>query len=196
MTARSAEQGDDRLGRLVLLVVFLCLLGGRFTLDRLSNSLPAFDLRFAGLGVALLAYIAWQLPNPSRRAQPIQIGAAAVFFAAWLWYMAASALWAPVHADITGNLLDLGFLGAFIALGWSAAARLPRPSVQALWSWFVAAGVLYALAAAAAGPGAQGRYSAFGGGPNIFVRVMVLAAMGALFYASTRGRNAVLWLLP
>lgn len=186
----------DRLGRFVLLVVFVCLLGGRFSLARLHSSLPAFDLRLAGLAVALLAYLLWQLPSTSSRPGPVRMGAWVAPFAGWLWFMALSGMWAPRHADVGGNLLDLALMGAFVALGWSAAARLPRAAVESLWAWFVAAGVIYALAAFAAGPGVQGRYSAFGGGPNIFVRVMVLAAIGALFYASVRGRQRVLWLLP
>jgi len=181
------------MGRFVLFVVFICLLGGRFTLDRLSSSLPAFDLRFAGLGVALAVFLLW---HTSGRLAPARMGPTILFFAAWLWYMALSSMWAPVDADITGNLIDLGLMGAFVALGWAAAARLPRDAVASVWTWFFAAGIVYALAAFAAGPGIQGRYSAFGGGPNIFVRVMVLATIGALYYASTHNRNRVLWFLP
>lgn len=183
------------MGRFVLFVVFICLLGGRFTLDRLSSSLPAVDLRFAGLGVALIVFLLWQA-NGHDRPVLARIGPTAVMFAAWLWYMALSAMWAPEAADVTGNLIDLALMGAFVALGWATAARLPREAVASLWTWFWVAGVIYALAAFAAGPGVQGRYSAFGGGPNVFVRVMVLATIGALFYAATRNRNRVLWLVP
>mgnify|MGYP001794075129 CR=1 FL=1 len=42
----------------------------------------------------------------------------------------------------------------------------------------VRAALIYFVLAMAAAPGAQGRYAAPGGGPNVFVRVMVLGAGG------------------
>lgn len=182
------------LSRLVLLVVFLCLLGGRFNLERLSADLPPIELRFVGLTVALLLYLIWQVTT-DRPDAAVRTGIGGILFTAWLWYMAASALRAPPGSRIIDNLLDLFFLGAFVALGWAVVARSPG-SVDRLWSWFAAAGAVYLIAALAAGPDVQGRFAALGGGPNVFVRVMVVAALAVTYLAAVRGATRLLWLLP
>lgn len=186
---------SPRLGRFALFVVFICLLGGRFSLARLHPSLPAFDLRFAGLAIAVIVVLVWRAtdrqPGPVTRSGP-----GAIVFAGWLWFMAASAMWAPPAARVSENLLDLGFMGAFVGLAWACVGRLPRDTVERVWTWFAVAGVIYFLAAVAAGPDIQGRYAAFGGGPNVFVRVMILAALAVTYLASQRAQPRWLWCLP
>lgn len=191
---RTAERGE-RLGRFSLLVVFLCLLGGRFSLSRLHSSLPAFDLRFAGLAVAVLGFLLWRATD-EREVTPVRSGPGAILFAGWLWFMAASALWAPPDARVGENLLDLAFMGAFVGLAWACVGWLPSDTVDRLWKWLAITGVVYFVAAIAAGPDVQGRYAALGGGPNVFVRVMVLAALAVTYLASHKGRTRLLWLLP
>lgn len=184
-----------RLGRLALFVVFICLLGGRFSLSRLHASLPAFDLRFAGLAVAVLVFLIWRARD-NASGSVTRSGPGAIVFAAWIWFMAATGLWAPPDARVIENLLDLGFMGAFVGLAWACVGHLPPDTVERVWTWFAVAGAVYFLAAIAAGPDIQGRYAAFGGGPNVFVRVMILAALAVTYLASQRSRPRWLWFLP
>lgn len=185
---------SDRYGRLTLLVVFLCLLGGRFTLNRLGAGLPAFDLRFVGLAALAFSALLWVATRDVPKG--VGTGGAAAVFAGWLWYMVASGLWSPPQADVASAVLDLMFQGVFTAAAWAAYGRLPARAADWVWLWFLVAGLVYILSAVVEGPDVQGRYSALGGGPNIFVRVMVLAALGALYLATTRSKPRLLWLVP
>ena len=74
--------------------------------------------------------------------------------------------------------------------------RLSRTAIRAVWWWIAITGMVYFAAAVYAGPGLQGRYSAFGGGPNVFVRVMVLACFGAFFLATVRNSRWILLTVP
>lgn len=178
----------DRHGQAVLLIVFICLLGGRFTLDRVSPGLPALDLRVAGLAVALSMFGLWVAAARDRMAGPVRVGAGLYWFLAWCGYMALSSLWATDGARISTYLPDLGLLAAFILLGIAVLGRLSRQATTVVWRWLYGLGFIYFAGALAAGPDAQGRYAAFGGGPNVFVRVMVLATIAALFLAARSGR--------
>src|SRR5690606_25702283 len=104
---------SDRYGRLTLLVVFLCLLGGRFTLNRLGAGLPAFDLRFVGLAALAFSALLWVATRDVPKG--VGTGGAAAVFAGWLWYMVASGLWSPPQADVASAVLDLMFQGVFTA---------------------------------------------------------------------------------
>lgn len=185
----------DRYGRFVLLAVFVVLLGGRFTFDRLGP-FPAWDLRLGALVVAGVLCLVWA--TVAREKTPaVRVGPLAGWFAAWIAWMALSAFWAPPGARVGAALLDLAVMAALVAIGWGAAARVHPRVLGALWWALFITGLLYLAGAAAAGPDVQGRYSAFGGGPNVFVRVMALAVLSALFLAITRRHHWALWgILP
>ncbi len=92
------------------------------------------------------------------------------------------------------NLLLL--VGAVLFAG-VVFQRLPEEGMRFIWWLFVMAGVVYFVAAVIQGAGALGRFSAFGGGPNVFVRVLSLGAIAALALGVQRGRNRwVLLLAP
>ncbi|SFK92917.1 O-antigen ligase family protein [Geodermatophilus ruber] len=194
MTGRDELRSIDRYGRWVLLAVFVVLLGGRFTLDRLGD-FPAWDLRWAGLAVVGLLWLA-SVTVARERTTPVRTAALAGWFTAWAVWMAVSAFWAPPDARVSGALLDLLFLVALVWAGWSVAARVHPAVLSSLWWWLYAAGWLYLAGALAAGPDVQGRYSAFGGGPNVFVRVMALGLLASLFLATTRRAHWVLLAIP
>jgi O-antigen ligase len=175
----------DRYGRWMLFSAFLVLLGGRFSLDRLG-SYPAWDLRWFGVAVvAALAYL-W-VTVAREKAQPsVKVGILEFFFAAWGGWLLLSCYWAPVDTRLSSYATDLVLLLALVGACWAVANRIHPRAVQAIWWWLFFAGLVYMAAALVEGPGAQGRYSALGGGPNVFVRVMALATLAALFLAITR----------
>src|SRR5689334_17595053 len=57
--AMSRSNASDRNGQVVLFLVFLSLLAGRFTLRRLAPGLPDIDLRWITLATCLLAFLGW-----------------------------------------------------------------------------------------------------------------------------------------
>lgn len=184
----------DRYGRWVLLAVFVVLLGGRFTLNRLGP-FPAWDLRWAGLLLIGFLCLAWA-SVARERTVPVRLGPLFGWFTAWAGYMAVSAFWAPAGARAVATAIDMVLLVLLVWAAWGTAARVHPRVLSSVWWWLYVAGWLYFAGALAAGPDVQGRYSAFGGGPNVFVRVMALAVLAALFLAITRRRHLVLVGLP
>jgi O-antigen ligase/polysaccharide polymerase Wzy-like membrane protein len=196
VTGQEPLRSIDRYGRWTLLVVFLVLLGGRFTLDRLGDDLPAWDLRWVGLALVGLLCLVWATVA-RERATAVRLGPLAGWFTAWALWMAVTASWAPAGARVSAVLLDLGFLVVLVWAGWGVAARVHPRVLHSVWWWVYAAGWVYLAGALVSGPGIQGRYSAFGGGPNVFVRVMALAILATLVLAVAQRRHwTLVGLLP
>lgn len=183
----------ERHGRLLFLALFVCLLAGRFSLGRLSGEGGDFDLRVLAALIVLFAYVLWFRLAASRTSR-IPIGTYGTAFAGFCVWMAMSAAWAPDGARLTPRIADIGFLVLFVFLGLHIASRLPGTS--ALWWWIWVTGMVYFSAAVLAGPGDQGRYAALGGGPNVFVRVMILGSIAALALAVIYGVELPLLGLP
>ena len=194
MTPERALTSIDRYGQWVLLAVFVLLLGGRFTLDRLG-ALPSWDLRWAGAAVIGLMCVLWA--TTARESIP-STGTGALFcwFLAWAGWMALTAWWAPRGARAGAVLVDLVLLVGLVWTGWSVAGRLSMRALGSLWWWVYAVGWLYFVGALTGPRDPQGRYTAFGGGANVFVRIMGLAVVAALVLAATRRKRWVLLGLP
>jgi protein-tyrosine-phosphatase/O-antigen ligase len=186
----------DRHGRVVLLVVFVGLVGGRFTLDRLGDQLPSWDLRWPGVLAAAALFFLWRAAACDVRSPGLTPGSGLALFAAWAGWMAFSAIWAQPGARVDGYISDLLLMITIVGLALGVTGRLSRPSLHAVWRWLVVTGLVYFAAAVLAGPGAQGRYAAFGGGPNVFVRMMVFACLGAFLLATVTRSRRVLCLVP
>lgn len=180
---------------MILLFLFVSLLAGRFTLARLSDTAAGFDLRYGFVLVAaLLAGIWWAGAKKHLPKSVPMVGIVA--FAMWCGWMVISATWAPRQSRTTETIVDFCFLFALLAITWFLMAHLPAESLERVWTWLIVTGVVYFVLAMAAGPGDQGRYSAPGGGPNTFVRIMVVAAIAALYLAIVKRLTWVLWLIP
>lgn len=181
------------MGTGILLLVFIAILAGRFSLDRLSASLPGLDLRIGFLYALVAIILLWVATGHRQIPKPVKVAGSGLFVA-WAGWLAFSSAWAPPGARIEDKLLDVVLLAAFTLIAWGIMSRLPAEATVRIWKWMVIAALIYFVLAMAAGPGAQGRYAAPGGGPNVFVRVMVLGAIAALFYASEKKK---MWpLLP
>ncbi|MCW2831507.1 MAG: O-antigen ligase family protein [Aeromicrobium sp.] len=182
----TTQRSIDRHASVVLALVFACQIGGSFTLDRVSSSLPALDLRWVGLGACLVPYVGWLAATSSRPRARSTPGVGALLFVAWAGWLAVSGSWAPAGARVSDHVIDLVLVVAFVLLAGHVAGSMSREAVASLWTWFFVVGLVYFAAAILAGPGLQGRYSAFGGGPNVFVRVVLIALLAALFLAVGR----------
>jgi O-antigen ligase len=103
--------------------------------------------------------------------------ATALFFL----YQIASGLWAPPAARVGPQTLDLVLMAALTIALYLYAAGDPAAVVRITFLLFYVAAIVFALAALFInGPGEQGRYSAFGGGPNVFVRIEILGVISAI----------------
>lgn len=183
-----------KFATLLLFITCIGFLAGRFTLDRLSPSLPSIDLRWGFvIALVLLAGLWLSVPNPYFATRLPMRGAG--WFTAWITWMAASAIWSPHSARITRNLEDIALLGFFVLFAWWILSHLPADDLARVFKWLLIVGVIYFALSVAQGPQAQGRFSAPGGGPNVFARIMVLATFAALFYLVSRRKMLLVSLL-
>jgi O-antigen ligase len=163
------------------LVLVLVAIGGRFTLDRAGFvDLAWVDLRVIGLAIALVVLAVDVARRPRPVTAPRREGwlvVALLFFV----FQIASALWAPRAARVGPQTLDLILLGVLTLAYYFYTIGDPAVVVRTTFLLFFVAAVVFALAALFInGPGEQGRYSAFGGGPNVFVRIEILGVISAV----------------
>jgi O-antigen ligase len=163
------------------LVLILVAIGGRFTLDRAGFvDLAWVDLRVIGLLAALAVLvvdIARRPRPPGDRRREGWLVATALFFL----YQIASGLWAPAAARVGPQTLDLVLMAVLTVAVYLYAVGDPATVIRTTFLLFYVAAIVFALAALLVnGPGEQGRYSAFGGGPNVFVRIQILGVISAV----------------
>lgn len=204
MTPRSARGrpfltfGLTRPGRGALsgLALLLVAFSGRYTLDRAGvPSLAWVDLRLVGLIVACaLVGVELRTCGGLKGRQPAGwLVTAMIFFG----YQIISIGWSPPGAEIAAGATDLVCLAVLVFAVYLHARTWPQTAGwRALWV-FWAAGVVFGLGAfLVTGPGEQGRYAAFGGGPNVFVRIEVLGLIAALALVARGVSRHLLWSAP
>ncbi len=170
------------------LVMILVAIGGRFTLDRAGFlDLAWVDLRVIGLLIALVVLAVDVARRPQRLDAPRREGWLVVTLLFFLFQI-ASGLWAPQASRVGPQTLDLVLLGVLTVAYYVYTIGDPAVVIRLTFGLFFVAAVVFALAALFInGPGDQGRYSAFGGGPNVFVRIEILGVISAVaLYLCTR----------
>lgn len=189
-------RGDSVRGALTGTVLLVTALTGRFTLDRAGfASLAWLDLRIVGL-VAAMALITVELRvrGGLQGWQPAGWLLAAVFF---FGYQILSSAWAPPGVDTRAGVTDLLVLTILTVAGYLHARTWPESAGRRVLWLLWAAGVVFGLGAfLLTGPGEQGRYAAFGGGPNVFVRIEVLALIALVVLVTTGASRRLLWSVP
>ena len=177
--------------------LMLVAIGGRYSLDRVGISWLAWlDLRLVGL-LMVFALLAFDLRQVRGRAAdwPRPEGwlvAALLFFG----YQTASGLWAPPDAQVWAEAVDLLCM-ALLTVGLYLNARRDPVAVARRVLWFIwVTATVFAIGAFALGAGAQGRFAAFGGGPNVFVRIEVLGLIAALALVLIGAPRWVLYACP
>jgi O-antigen/teichoic acid export membrane protein len=176
-------------------LVMVALLG-RYTLDRAGfDSLAWLDLRIVGLVVACaVVLVELHVCGGLKGHQPAGWVIAAMLF---FGYQILSAAWSPPGADIGSGVIDLLTLAALTAAMYLHARTWPHAAGRRTLWLFWSAGVVFGLGAfLVTGPGVQGRYAAFGGGPNVFVRIEVLGLLAAVTLVRTGATRHLLWTAP
>jgi O-antigen ligase len=173
---------------LVVIIAFVATLAGHFTLARVGFTVPLFNDVRLPLFAALLAGFALEIHGAPRRrhvAVPILL---AIY--AFLGYQAVSSAWAPPGALVAAALTDLVAIAVLVFV-YAQLAEWDRDRVVALTmgGFQAAAWVYFLVAASGRGHAAAGRWAALGGGPNVFVRVMVLGILSSIYLYVTSGRR-------
>jgi glycosyltransferase involved in cell wall biosynthesis/O-antigen ligase len=174
----------------LFVLALLGMIAGRFDPGRLIPGLTLpLDIRWffvVALGAAALRWRG-ELRTWPGTIRPLQLSL--VPLGAYCLYMTLSAGWAPDGARTASYVLDFVFLFVLVAAALLFAAADPRRATTLLWLVIAVYAVFAVLGSLAIGPTFQGRYSAPGGGPNVFVRIMALGVIGALYF-SARPRGA------
>ncbi|MBF0689115.1 MAG: O-antigen ligase family protein [Cellulomonas sp.] len=182
----------DKQRLAVLLVLYIALLAGDFSLIRLGG--PDVELRFLGLALATFLFVMFLPATGVSRG--VGVSAVGLAFNGFFLYLAVSATWSPPGDSWAQPLLDVVVMAVMISMSVFVMSRMTIGALRRVWTWLLLTAVIYLGAALAGGPGDQGRYSAFGGGPNVFVRVMLLGAIACLAISSLKNRRWPLLVLP
>ncbi|MGS2618169.1 O-antigen ligase family protein [Micromonospora sp. LZ34] len=176
--------------------LFVVALAGRFTLDRAGLSIyNGQDLRIPACLGLLGVTLVWHVSQTVRgRAQPWP--RFFLVFSALIGVQMLAFLWAPFGARTDKALWDLLTLWILVLVTTALTVGNPRRAARVLLVLMLVAGIAYALGALAAGPQSQGRYSAFGGGPNVFVRVVAMGLIASIALAVLSRRWWLLSPLP
>ena len=179
------------------LVMILVAIGGRFTLDRAGFlDLAWVDLRVIWLLIALVVLAVDVARRPRSLGVPRREGWLVVTLLFFLFQI-ASGLWAPHAARVGPQTLDLVLLGVLTVAYYVYTIGDPAAVIRTTFLLFFVAAIIFALAALFInGPGDQGRYSAFGGGPNVFVRIEILGVISAVALAMFTRRILPLLVIP
>lgn len=195
MTSVMATPDTRRQPGLVVVLAFVVTLSGRFTLDRLGFDLPLLlnDVRVPLFGILLMSF-ALELNQSGHRPSGTGTGALLAILLL-IGYQIVSATWTPSSAVLGPVMIDLTCI-AILVFVYVMLAEWDRDRVVALTlaCFQVTAWLYFLVAAAGFGRGANGRWAVPGGGPNVFVRMMVIGAFTSVYFYF-RGRRRVIWLL-
>ncbi|WP_028925031.1 O-antigen ligase family protein [Pseudonocardia acaciae] len=196
VTAVRRDAGTPRrVPRLLVLALFVATLMGRFTLDRIGMpEFTDFDLRIVAIGGLLALVLMWRtLPvahHYHNRWPPSML-----LVLALICYLATTVFWAPAQARAAEAATDLGYLALLLVITVTISAPDPEHARRTMLVLLWIAGVTYAAHGLVIGQtDVQGRTTAFGGGPNVYVRVVVLGLIAAVALAVLHRRK--LFLIP
>jgi O-antigen ligase len=185
---------DSARPGLVVVIAFVVTLAGRFTLERVGLDVPIVnDVRVPLFLVLVLALI---LEAHHAGPRPAEGGHALLGILALLTYQGLSVLWVP-PGSVTGPMVgDLCAIGGLLIVYFNLAAwDRDRVTATTLKLFHLAAWVYFLAAASGSGHQANGRWAALGGGPNVFIRIMILGIITSL-YLYLRHEERLIWLVP
>jgi O-antigen ligase len=177
----------------VVTIAFIGVLAGHFTLTRIGLDVPVFDdLRVPLFAVLLMSFALEFGRAPARRHTGTQC---LLGILAFLGYQALSAAWAPPSAAKGAALGDLAAIAVLVFVYVSLAEwDRDRVVTVTLGCLYATASIYFLAAASGLSASSTGRWAAPGGGPNVFVRIMVLGTLAAAYFYLRSGRRIV-WLL-
>lgn len=161
------------LGTLVLTGVFLTYMAG-------TTEIGSWDVRQLGVIGCVIAALFAVVSGPQRRKTASATGMIAPF-TLWLAWLLLSATWSPAGARLDVVVTDVVSLGVLVLATATILPRLPDATLDLFW--WLAYGAAAVFAVGALGMGTlteQGRLTAFGGGPNVFVRIVGLGLFAAI----------------
>lgn len=186
--------------RLAISAWLLTLIAGSWSLARFDLALTAWgffaEIRY-WLGAAFLGLTALVVATASRPEKRLSRAPSWTMAVIGMHgYLAVAIVWTPDPAAAAPTLPGLVLLMAMLAATPALFGRAPEETLDfLLW-------VLYWLALAYVIGGMSGRWAeygrmaAFGGGPNVFARIMGLGLIAAAYLWARSNRARWLWATP
>ncbi|MDO5682462.1 MAG: O-antigen ligase family protein [Propionibacteriaceae bacterium] len=186
---RTDRQRDlSRTFDFVTISFFLLVLGGRFSLERLTGgaiSLGISEIQFALIGLGMLAMHAF-------RGQPRKLSTQLIFPLPFFAWALASSLRGELTLQVAANTSEMLTLLLIVLMAIFLARLDPIRFASLFVQASAIAGIIFAIAGILLGEGS--RISAFGGGPNVFGRVTGVGAVAALYLVLTNKPTRLLWI--
>lgn len=180
------QENDRSPGVGTIVVAFITVLSGQFGLDRIGLDLPLLrdDVRpllFVCLAIMVIAdHVRLGHIPPRRAANPRADAVLMVLL--FFSYQVVSSAWAPERAQIGSRIEDILYLAILVIVYATFARWNVRRTVYVSAVCSYLAGLTYfSIAALGFGHDPSGRWAALGGGPNVFVRVMAVGVIAAVF---------------
>lgn len=191
VASTEAVHRQQILGGLAACSSYLCILAGNFTFPLLGEKLEA---RFFLIVLTLLFWGVWRSTNTRLG---IICRPSSYNWILWsgLSFLFLSALFGPSLDTSIELLFGFVIIGCSVSIIVTVLNTYPQ-FIKNIFPILISVGYLYAVAAIVSGPGLQGRYSAFGGGPNVFGRIVGFALVALLVYVTLRRKYWLLLTLP
>jgi len=185
-----------RLSITLMAALFIVALAGRFQMERDFPIIGTVtDLRLPGCLLLAIAAFFWRISR-FRQEDSIAWPRFLSIFTLLIGFQLLSALWSPADARVAQAAWNLAALWIIVVATAAFATGDPERAARVLLTLAFATGIVWSIAALAAGPQTQGRYAAFGGGPNVFVRVVCLAIIASVTLAAVKRRWTLFLPLP
>ncbi|MGH3798585.1 MAG: O-antigen ligase family protein [Pseudonocardiaceae bacterium] len=181
----------------LVLGLFGVALMGQFTLDRLDiEQFGELDLRLVAFPTLVAAALLWRF-QPGHRDYRHVWPPTSLWALTLVAYLALTAFWAPHPARISESVTDLVFVGLLIVVATVVSAPDPARARRVTLTTMYVIAIAYALAGVLIGEtDAQGRTTAFAGGPNVYTRVILLGVVAAIALTALYGRRLFLLAIP
>ncbi|GGN10674.1 O-antigen ligase [Actinoplanes campanulatus] len=179
---------------LVVLLAFVVTLAGRFTLTRAGLDIPILNDVRVPLFLILLLGLVLEASRVGPR--PAEGGQALLGILLLFGYQGLSVLWVPPGSVTGPGLGDLCAITGVLVIYFNLAAwDRDRVTEMTFKMFYVAAWIYFLAGATGLGRDVTGRWAAFGGGPNVFIRLMIMGVFTS-FYLYLRSGDKLTWLVP
>lgn len=188
--------GMTSVPKLLLGLLFVTVLSGRMTIGRWGMAAGGdLQIRLVLLAVLAIWFLLWY--GATARSVVHRVSPAVALVSVHLGTLVLSGFWAQPDARVLTSVADLLMVAALAFIGSRIAAVDPRATARVLVILFLLAGLAYAgVGLLTSSFGSQGRLAVLGGGPNVFVRVVILGVIAAVAVAIERRRPAILLAAP
>ncbi|WP_248759114.1 O-antigen ligase [Pseudarthrobacter sp. SSS035] len=182
---------QEILGGITAAVSYLCVLSGNFLV-------PLFGVKLEiRVFLAVVSWLLWLLWRCTSQQLNLRYVFSAYSWVLWgsLCFMFLSALTGPGLENSQELLVGFVVIASSVSIIVDILSSYPS-MIKHIFLVLIIVGYCYAVAGIFSGPGLQGRYSAFGGGPNVFGRIVGFSLVALIVHVTLYKKYWLLFSLP